>query len=121
MRRYEFRSTGLRVRLVDPAIEGGVGIRVEHDSGAALIVASVFGEETEDGLQLEVVGFDGTRFDFSIDAHWRTITMRASVATPIFGGETSASALRVQEKEETSGKVRVTGTETTMPIDVGES
>ncbi len=123
MQRYEFKGVGLRVRLVDPAVEGGVGIRVEHDSGAALIVASVYGESDGDGLHLKITGFDGTRFDFRVDTHWRRIVMKASMDTPIFGGHRTATADRVQEGREKAplSTVRVTGNETTMPIDVDDT
>lgn len=120
MPRYEFRSPGLRVRLVDPAIEGGVGVRIEHDSGAALLVRSVIAKKTEAGLHVDVTGFDGTQFAIDVDPEWASVQIRSSSPTPILGGGQEAAALRAKAAESESGPVRVTGDETTMPINVDE-
>lgn len=120
MARYEFRAPGSRVRIVDPAIEGGVGVRIEHDSGAALIVPSVIGERTQVGLRFDIVGFDGTHFVIELPDDRSQVSIRAEPTSPILGGRDQIIAARTPEHEKASGPVRVTGDETTMPIAVDD-
>lgn len=120
MPKYEYRGEGLSVRVTDPAIEGGVGIRIEHESGAALIVQSAEAEKSQDGLRVKLTGFDGNGFDVTVTDGWGRVIVHAESATPILGGGQTAEATRRPDLERTPDKVRVTGDEATMPIDVDE-
>lgn len=108
------------MQVVDPAIEGGIGVRIEHTSGAALIVPSTEAERRGGVRCVRIVGFDGTHFEIDIADDHETVSIRATVPTPILGGQRAASATRAPQLEKQLGAVRVTGDETTMPISVDE-
>ena len=118
MPKYEYRGERLSVRVTDPAIEGGVGIRIEHDSGAALIVPSVRASKSQDGLHVRLTGFDGNTFEVTVTDGWGRVIVSAERETPILGGGSAAQASRRPELEREPDQVRVTGDEATMPIDV---
>lgn len=120
MSRYEFRGPDLELRVIDPAIEGGVGVRIEHASGAALLVRSVEPARTQEGLHVTITGFDGSRFSVHIDPAWQTAQVTSDRPTPILGGADAAVARRDEAAEKREGTVRVTGDETTMPITVDD-
>lgn len=120
MARYDFHGPGLKVRLTDPAVEGGVGVRIEHESGAALIVPSAPSHPQKDGLRVRVTGFDGTDFTLKIAPGFEQVEVQASRATAILGGQTAGVALRVEVGQNKPAPVRVTGHESTMPIDLDE-
>lgn len=120
MPKYEFRAEGLSVRVTHPTREGGVGVYIEHTSGAALMVPSTQAERTQDGLHARVSGFDGTHFEIIVRGDFAEAEIRASTPSPIIGGDTRATAARRKDLEGGRGPVRVTGDESTMPIDVEE-
>lgn len=120
MPKYEYRGLGLSVRLTQPAVEGGVGLYIEHESGAALMVPSVEVRSTQDGLRADVTGFDGTCFEVEVRADFSEVEVRASSPSAIIGGGTRAVAKRRADLEAPRGPVRVTGDESTMPIEVDE-
>ena len=121
MPKYEYRAEGLRVRITHPAPEGGIGVRIEHDSGAALIVASCPAHVTQDGLTASVRGFDGNLFDVRVSKAWEQVDLAAEQPTPILGGGRAVRLNRRTDLEREPTSVRVSGDEATMPIPVDET
>ncbi len=120
MARFDFTGPGLKVRLTDPAIEGGVGLRIEHHSGAALIVSSTSPTRDERGVHLEVTGFDGTRFQVHLSPDGDHVRIVASQVTAILGGQAQAQCHHVPSAPTSPAPVRLTGHEATMPIELGD-
>lgn len=120
MPKYEFRGDGLSVRVTQPSREGGISLYIEHESGAALIVPSADAVATQDGLRARVSGFDGTSFEVALSGDHQRVEITASTPSPILGGRREAIATRRTDLEGPRGPVRVTGDESTMPIDVDE-
>ena len=120
MSRYEFRGPDIEIRITDPAIEGGIGIRIEHASGAALLVRSVIPKETSEGLVASITGFDGILYEVTIDREWQSVELRSNSDSPILGGEKMLRGQRCEAAEQQLGPTRITGDETTAPIPVDE-
>ncbi len=116
IRHYRDDDVDVRIRGVE---FGDAHITIEHGSGAALIVPACKPHKTDKLITLKTVGFDGTSFEILLDDEANTITIRASSASPILGGEVERTVPR-RENLSPSGAVRVTGNEQTMPIAVDE-
>lgn len=116
MPQFEYRGEELSVRVANPTPDGGVSLHIEHATGAALIVPSTPQSRTDDGAFVTVTGFDGNLFQIRISEE--RVFIQAEQASPILGGGREADAERRRDLEKNDGPIRVTGDESTMPIDV---
>lgn len=107
-------------RYVDHALEVRLSVnatsarlRLEHKSGAALIVPDAPLCPTEGGARLTVSTFDGVQL--ILEAHHDALRISASGPTALLGDRTECTLPRGPDRTDT-GPTRVTGDESTMPI-----
>lgn len=115
IRHYTAGNLSLTIRGLDGS--ESVRIHLEHKSGAALIVPYCEAADLEHGAKLSTNGFDGTDYRITIDDAAETALVEASRATAILGGATSIVLPRAADLA-SSGPLRITGDEDTMPITV---
>ena len=110
--RYLSESLEVRVRKLPRG--QGLRIHMEHTSGAALIIPSCQAEVTNDGMRATTTGFDGTHYELLIAD--KALEVRASQPSTLLGGKTTATILRTDDILLSTGAIRITGDEVTVPI-----
>ncbi len=113
---YEDEHLKVQVRDLGEDASSPVKVHIEHKTGAALIAPECVPERAGEELRLSTTGFDGTRFFILVTEE--TLTIEASAATPILGGQKRATVPKAEPPTPQQLGVRVTGHESTMPIPV---